>query len=134
MLTKFVNVFDNCKLRIRKHYLVSLSYVLLHLLTLRLFDNPAPVTKRVSTFLLILFIISIHYSYLSMATIHWMHNNFVCEGLITNASVCTNYNAYACSGIIQYYLTWSFSQQTRSVILAIHSNILYIYIYIYIYV
>ena len=42
MLTKFVNVFDNCKLQIRKHYLVSLSYVLLHLLTLRLFDNPAP--------------------------------------------------------------------------------------------
>ena len=46
MLTKFVNVFDNCKLRIRKHYLVSLSYVLLHLLTLRLFDNPAPGVER----------------------------------------------------------------------------------------
>ena len=42
MLTKFVNLFDNYKLRIRKHYLVSLSYLLLHLLTLRLFDNPAP--------------------------------------------------------------------------------------------
>ena len=40
-----------------------------------------PVTKRISTFLLMLFIISIYYSYLFMAFIHRMHNNSVCQGL-----------------------------------------------------
>ena len=41
MLMKFVNVYKNFKQRIRKHYLDSISHLLLHFLTLRLFENPA---------------------------------------------------------------------------------------------
>ena len=42
MLVKFEFVLETSKLRIRRHYLNSVSYVLLHFLTLRLFENPAP--------------------------------------------------------------------------------------------
>ena len=37
-----MNVLETSKLRIREHYLYSVSYVLLHFLTLRLFENLAP--------------------------------------------------------------------------------------------
>ena len=42
MPTKFVNILQTSKLRIRGQYLDSVSYVLLHFLTLRLYDNLAP--------------------------------------------------------------------------------------------
>ena len=41
MPTKFVNDLETSKRRIRGHYLDSVSYVLLHFLTLRLFENLA---------------------------------------------------------------------------------------------
>ena len=42
MPTKFVNILETSKLRIRGQYLDSVSYVLLHFLTLRLYENLAP--------------------------------------------------------------------------------------------
>ena len=42
MPTKFVNILETSKLRILGQYLDSISYVLLHFLTLRLFENLAP--------------------------------------------------------------------------------------------
>ena len=42
MPTIFLNVLETSKLRIRWHYLDSDSYVLLHFLTLRFFENLAP--------------------------------------------------------------------------------------------
>ena len=42
MPTKFVNILETSKLRIRGQSLGSVSYVLLHLLTLRLYENLAP--------------------------------------------------------------------------------------------
>ena len=42
MPTKFVNVLETNKLRIRGQYLDSVSYVLLHFLTLRLYENLVP--------------------------------------------------------------------------------------------
>ena len=42
MPTKFVNILKTSKLRIRGQYLHSVSYVLLHFLTLRLYENRAP--------------------------------------------------------------------------------------------
>ena len=52
MSMKFVNVLETSKLRIRLHYLDSVSYVLLNFKTLRLFKNLAPgayVTESVSS-------------------------------------------------------------------------------------
>ena len=45
MPTKFVNVLETSKLRIRGHYFDSVSYVLLNFVTLRLFENLAPEGK-----------------------------------------------------------------------------------------
>ena len=42
MPTEFVNILETSKLRIRGQYLDSVSYVLLHFLTLRLYENMAP--------------------------------------------------------------------------------------------
>ena len=42
MSTKFENIFETSKLRTRGQYLDSVSYVLFHFLTLRLFENLAP--------------------------------------------------------------------------------------------
>ena len=42
MPTKFVNILETSKLQIRGQYLDSVSYVLLHFLALRLFENLAP--------------------------------------------------------------------------------------------
>ena len=46
MPTKFVNILETSKLRIRGQYLDSVSYVLLHFLTLRLYENLAPVQDK----------------------------------------------------------------------------------------
>ena len=43
MPTKFVNILETIKLRIRGQYLDSVSYVLLHFLTLQLYENLGPV-------------------------------------------------------------------------------------------
>ena len=45
MPMKFVNILETSKLRIREPYLDSVSYVLLHFLTLRLYKNLAPVME-----------------------------------------------------------------------------------------
>ena len=42
MPTKFVNIFETSKLRIRGQYLDSVLYVLLQFLTSRLHENLAP--------------------------------------------------------------------------------------------
>ena len=48
MPTKFVNILETSKLRIRGQYLDSVSYGLLHFLTLRLYENLAPVQGQFS--------------------------------------------------------------------------------------
>ena len=51
MPTKFLNILETSKLRIRGQYLDSVSYVLLHFLTLRLYENLAPVLSIKTVFL-----------------------------------------------------------------------------------
>ena len=42
MPTKFINILETSKLRIRGQYLDSVLYIMLHFLTLRLYENLAP--------------------------------------------------------------------------------------------
>ena len=72
--------------------------------------NYQPVTKRVSTFLLMIFIISIYYSYLFVATIDRMHNNSVCQGLMKTTFLLS------CANFIQKELEKNFVFSTIALI------------------